>query len=87
MITDARSVLRHWDRPIGRSASAEWPLVTPVRCTPLSRPPRLAATEGALGLPGPSGPVRIPDRRVIAQARGAFEVLLDNRETRRLGAC
>ena len=35
-------------------------------------------TEGKLDLPDPSGPVRIPDRRVIAQARVAFEVCLDN---------
>lgn len=35
-------------------------------------------TEGKLDLPDPSGPVRIPDRWVIAQARVAFEVRLDN---------
>ncbi len=35
-------------------------------------------TGGKLDLPDPSGPVRIPDRRVIAQARVAFEVRLDN---------
>jgi hypothetical protein len=52
-----------------------------------ARPWRLAVTEGNLDLPGPSGPVRIPDRRVIAQARVAFEVRLDNREARRDGAC
>jgi len=33
------------------------------------------------------GPVRIPDRRVIAQARQTCEVCLDNREARRDGAC
>lgn len=43
-----------------------------------ARSRRLDVTEGKLDLPGPSGPVRIPDRRVIAQARVPFEVRLDN---------
>ena len=44
-------------------------------------------TEGRLDLPDPSGPVRIPDRRVIAQARVAFEVRLDNARPDGTGAC
>ena len=48
------------------------------RDEPPARPQRLAVTAGKLDSPGPSGPVRIPDRRVIAQARVAFEVRLDN---------
>jgi hypothetical protein len=42
------------------------------------RPQRLTVTEGKANLPDPSGLVRIPDRWVIAQARVAFEVRLDN---------
>ena len=48
---------------------------------------RLDVTEGRLDLPDPSGPVRIPDRRVIAQARVAFEVRLDNARPDGTGAC
>ena len=43
--------------------------------------------EASSVLPGPSGLVRIPVRRIIAKARQLCEGLLDNCEARRLGAC
>ena len=59
----------------------------PARGCACQGPRRLEVTEGKLDLPDPSGPVRIPDRRVIAQARVAFEVRLDNARPDGTGAC
>jgi hypothetical protein len=75
---DGAHVALRWLR--GLSARSPWVAgccPPPPQSAP-ARPQRLAVTAGKLPSPDPSGPVRIPDRRVIAQARVAFEVRLDN---------